>query len=309
MLPACGPLSTVAMPEICPLSLILLAEIMKRLESAGMRVFRSVITPSCQMKPWDQLKLESKLFPTTWPRLLMPVAKAGGIPRQNAEVCDCAVRAVLPNRGVEGCAVSTADLPGDLALVANGVAEIGTCTSEILKHEGSVVFPHYGVRRCGAGSRVAYGLASIVNPECDTVWIVSHQRKSFGVCLFPQRRQRNPIVGCAGWACGVHGTVFGISDDFFAVIDSAGLPVISAERRKSAHVAVSPKKRNARKVCAEAANVFAVRIWFSCFGLTNGFPEVVDPAPVNPTVAVGFSKRAQVDVESVDAYHRAAPCN
>jgi hypothetical protein len=62
-----------------------------------------------------------------------------------------------------------------------------------------------------------------------------------------------------------------------------------------------------RKVCAEAANVFAVRIWISCFGHTNGFPAVIDPAPVNPTVAVGFSKRAQVDVESVDAYHRTAP--
>ena len=61
-------------------------------------------------------------------------------------------------------------------------------------------------------------------------------------------------------------------------------------------MAVSPKKRNARKVCAEAANVFAIRIWISCFGLTNGFPAVVDPTPVNPTVAVGFSKRAQVDV-------------
>jgi hypothetical protein len=80
MSPAWGPVSTVAIPEICPRSLILLAEIMKRLESAGISVLRSVITPSCQMKPWDQLNLESKLFPTTWPRLLMPVAKAAKSP-------------------------------------------------------------------------------------------------------------------------------------------------------------------------------------------------------------------------------------
>ena len=80
MSPAWGPVSTVPIPEICPRSLILLAEIMKRLESAGISVLRSVITPSCQMKPRDQLKLESKLFPTTWPRLLMPVAKAAKSP-------------------------------------------------------------------------------------------------------------------------------------------------------------------------------------------------------------------------------------
>ena len=172
-----------------------------------------------------------------------------------------------------------------------------------------MVFPRYGVNRSGAVSRVAYGLASIVNPVCETVYIVTHQRKGFGGASFPQRRQRNPIVGYAGWACGVHGTVFGKSDDFSAVIDGAGLPIISAERRKSPHVAVSPKERNARKVCVEAANVFAVRIWIRCFGITNGFPAVVDPAIVIPTVAVVFSKRAQVDVESVDAYHRAATCN
>src|SRR5262249_11397048 len=74
--PLWGPLCTVAMPEICPRSLILLAEITKRLESAGISALMSVITPFCQMKPWDQLKSESKSFPTTWPRLLMPVAKA-----------------------------------------------------------------------------------------------------------------------------------------------------------------------------------------------------------------------------------------
>ena len=94
---------------------------------------------------------------------------------------------------------------------------------------------------------------------------------------------------------------------FSAVIDSAGLPVISAHRRESDHVAVSPKKRTTRKYCAEGANVFTVRIWNRCFGHTDSFPAIVDPAPVDPTVL--SSKRAEVDVESVDVYYRAAPCN
>src|SRR5215467_7147381 len=80
MSPACGPLSTVAMPEICPLSLILLAMVAKRLELAGNSVLRSVITPFCQMKAWDQLNLESKLLPTTWPLLLMPLASPAKSP-------------------------------------------------------------------------------------------------------------------------------------------------------------------------------------------------------------------------------------
>jgi hypothetical protein len=75
MLPASGPLSTIAMPEICPRSLISFAMVMKRLELAGIRVLRSVITLFCQMKPWDQLKVESKLLPTIWPLLLMPLAR------------------------------------------------------------------------------------------------------------------------------------------------------------------------------------------------------------------------------------------
>src|SRR5215472_14429099 len=41
ILPVSGPVSTVAMPEICPRSLILLAALMKRLESLGMSVYRS----------------------------------------------------------------------------------------------------------------------------------------------------------------------------------------------------------------------------------------------------------------------------
>jgi hypothetical protein len=67
MLPLCGPLRTIAIPEICPRSLILLAMTAKRLELAGNSVLRSVMTLFCQMKAWDQLKLESQLLPTLGP--------------------------------------------------------------------------------------------------------------------------------------------------------------------------------------------------------------------------------------------------
>jgi hypothetical protein len=43
-------------------------------------VSRVVITLSCQMKAWDQLDLESRELPTTWPRSLMPEAKAAASP-------------------------------------------------------------------------------------------------------------------------------------------------------------------------------------------------------------------------------------
>ena len=79
MLPASGPLRTIAMAPICPRSLILLAMVANRLELAN-SVLRSVITPSCQIKAWAQLKLESKVLPTTWPRLLMPLAMAAKSP-------------------------------------------------------------------------------------------------------------------------------------------------------------------------------------------------------------------------------------
>ena len=72
-------------------------------------------------------------------------------------------------------------------------------------------------------------------------------------------------------------------------------------------MAVSPKKRTTRKFCAKGANVFTVWIWNRCFGQTDGFPAIVDPAIVGPTVL--SSKRAEVDVESVDVYYRAATCN
>ena len=72
-------------------------------------------------------------------------------------------------------------------------------------------------------------------------------------------------------------------------------------------MAVSPKKRTTGKFCAKGANVFTVWIWNRCFGHTDSFPAIVDPAIVGPTVL--SSKRAEVDVESVDAYYRAATCN
>src|SRR5262249_10345441 len=66
---------------------------------------------------------------------LAQVVDAGGeggmISRQSAEDCECAVR--LPKSGDAGCAVSFADLPNHLAQVVNGVGDIGTCNSQVLK--------------------------------------------------------------------------------------------------------------------------------------------------------------------------------
>ena len=100
MSPAWGPVTTVAIPEICPRSLILLALIMRRLESSGISALRSVSTWFCQIKPPDQLKPESKVLPTTWPLLLMPVALEALSSGRIAEDCECAVR--LPERGDAG---------------------------------------------------------------------------------------------------------------------------------------------------------------------------------------------------------------
>src|SRR5260370_22628674 len=99
------------------------------------------------------------------------------------------------------------------------------------------------------------------------------------MAVFPQYRRNSR----GRRACGVSVSRFRKSYDFSAVIDGAGLPVIAAHCRQSAHVAGSPKKRNALKECAEAANVFAVRVRDSCFGHTDGFPALVDPAPFDPT--------------------------
>src|SRR6266446_2978915 len=228
---------------------------------------------------------------------LAQVVDAAGIgakiSRHKGEVYHCAV---LPKSGIFGCAVRAADLPNNLALIVNAEGDIGTRKSEVRKLGGNAVFPQYSVKRCGAGSRIAYGLALIVEAVRDPVWISTHRRKRLGFAFFPQHRQFNPIRR----ASGVHDSVFRKSCDLSMVIDRAGLPVISAERRESAHVAVLPKKRTTRKSCAEAANVFAVRVRDSRFGITHYLPSVVDLAPVHPTIR--SSERAEVDLESVDVY-------
>ena len=205
-------------------------------------MLRSVITPSCQMKAWDQLKLESQVLPTTWPRLLMPVAMAAKSPGRSAEVCECAV---LPKRAILGCAVSAADCPNNLAPVVNAEGDSASFRSQEARWQCRFSTIRRE-RRTAAGSRVAYGLALIVDPKCVPVWIAIHRRKSSGLgfAVFPQHRQLNPIISCARRACGVHDTVFRKSCDLSTVIDRAGLPVISAERRESAHVEDLPKKRD-----------------------------------------------------------------
>src|SRR5215469_7743127 len=103
------------------------------------------------------------------------------------------------------------------------------------------------------------------------------------------------------WASGVQVSRFRSSCDVSAVIDRAGLPVISPQRGESAYVEVLPEKRTTLTLCAQGANVFAVRIWNRCFGHTDRLPAIVDPAPVHPTVR--SSKSAEVDQESVDVDH------
>jgi hypothetical protein len=88
------------------------------------------------------------------------------------------------------------------------------------------------------------------------------------------------------------------------VVDGAGLPVISAKRRESSHAIVFPKKRAARKSCAKAANVFAVRVRNRGFGITHCLSFLVEPAIVHPTVL--SSEGAEVEIESVDVYRCAS---
>src|SRR5215472_12869471 len=99
---------------------------------------------------------------------LAPVVDASGyggkISRQSAKVCECAV---LPKRAIDGCVVSATDDPNNLALIVNAVG--ATASSEIRKRGESVACPQYGVIRRCAGSRVAYGLALIVDRECEPV--------------------------------------------------------------------------------------------------------------------------------------------
>src|SRR6185437_1714859 len=100
------------------------------------------------------------------------------------------------------------------------------------------------------------------------------------------------------------------------VIDCARLPVISTERRQSAHFAECragadigglPKKRATRKVGTEAANVFTVRIRDSRLGIAYYLPQLVDLAPHHPTV--WSSERAEVGLDSADIYQCASVLN
>ena len=94
---------------------------------------------------------------------------AAKISRQNTEGCK---RVVLPKRAILCCAVGAADEPNNLVLVVNAEGE--SESSEVLKGGESAIFPRCGVtRRTAAGSRVAYGLASIVDPKCVPVWIAT----------------------------------------------------------------------------------------------------------------------------------------
>jgi hypothetical protein len=127
--------------------------------------------------------------------LVVDAAGYGGkISRQSLEVCECAVP---PKRGVEGCAVSAGDFPNNLALVVN--AESETTSSEVSKGQGSAVFfPQYGVKRCGAGSRVAYGLTLIVDGVRFPIWIATHRRKS---SAFAVTQLSLPNILCAHGGC------------------------------------------------------------------------------------------------------------
>ena len=115
---------------------------------------------------------------------LGPVVDAGGkggrISRQNRDACDSAV---LPNRCNDGCAAR--DIPDNLGVVINGVGGISTL-SEVFKRDGSVVFPQYCVNRyVVAGSRGAYGLASIVDALYKAVLVANQRRKRSGFAFFP----------------------------------------------------------------------------------------------------------------------------
>src|SRR6267378_4481589 len=91
--------------------------------------------------------------------------------------------AVLIDEAVDPVEAGVQRASHHLALVVNALG--GSAKSEVLKLNGSVVFPRYGVNRTGAVSRAAYGVALIVDRECDPVWIAIHRRKSSDSALFP----------------------------------------------------------------------------------------------------------------------------
>ena len=178
---------------------------------------------------------------------------------------------------------------------------------EAFKLDGSVVIPQYGVnRQISAGSRGAYGLALIVDALYEAVRIAGQRRKRPDFVLLRHCR-RYRLCSLANRATGVLDRRFGDAYDLSSVIDSGGLRVISAQRRESRYLTVPPEKPTTGFFRAKGAHVFTVRIWNRCFGHTYGFAAIVDAAVVGP--AVVSSKRAEVDVASVDAYYRSTACN
>ena len=91
MSPACGPATTVAMPEICPRSLMLLAEITERLDSAGISVALACTVIVCWNESGPSCCWSQRCFPTTtWPRSLRPVAKAAWSPGTKPRILSAA---------------------------------------------------------------------------------------------------------------------------------------------------------------------------------------------------------------------------
>ena len=176
--------------------------------------------------------------------------------------------------------------------------------AEVLKYGDDAVLPKCAVSRYEAISRVADGLSQIVDPECVAVEVASDQRKRLDGAVFPLRRQSDAIINDAGGAGVVQRAVFRESYDLPAVIDRAGLPVVSAERRESFYVEELPEERAADVMCAEAANVFAVGVCGGRFGFTDDLAEIINLAPV--AGGVGSAECAEVELESVDIDEQAA---
>ena len=149
-----------------------------------LEVGHDVVLPDESMGP---VKLRIEVASHDLALVVDAAGYAAKISWQKTEGCN-RVRVVLPKRAILGCVVSTADEPNNLALVVNaeGLSE----SSEVLKHGESAIFPRCGVkRRTAASFRLAYDLATIVDPKCVPVRIGT-RRKSLGfiypmVCPFP----------------------------------------------------------------------------------------------------------------------------
>src|SRR6266568_3980378 len=217
------------------------------------------------------------------------------------------------------------DLSALVDLVSHGYEEVGTCRKQRVKVGHHAVLPDEAMRPVEAGVQGAsYHLALAVDAGgpggkisrqsaevCEYAVLPKSGKEGCAVRAADFPNNLALVVNAGGeigtWASGVNNSRFRISYDLSAVIDIAGRPVIPAQRRESAHVFVLPKKRTTRFPRGEGASVFAVRIWIRCFGHTDRFPAIVDPAPVHPTVR--SSERGEVDRESVSVYHRVAPSN